>query len=175
MRTLIMKTIVIILIFFVEVSIYGQNSSLCDKETIIGKKENIKKEVEKYTKKYKTSVDITDTLKENIKNEYTYLQEEHNKIYKEIKKDIESGWSFVGEGRLCKTKYYYRLVELEKETNKFLTKHKTSESNKKSTKIDLFPIIITGLEKLAEYLEGKAKDKAEVFFEKFAWKTYEEL
>lgn len=175
MKTVIIKASIIILTLFAGASVYAQRSSLCDKETISGKKKNVKKEVEKYAKKYKNSSELSSEMKEELKIEYTNLQEEHNKIYTKIKKDIANGWSFIGDGRLCKTSYYYRLVELEKETNVFLSKKRIAENVEKSTKMDLIPIIITGLEKLSEYLEDKAKDKAEVFYKNYAWKTYEEL
>lgn len=156
---------------------YAQDRSPCDKVKESSKKVNVKKQAEQYARKYKNSSTASAEIKEEVKQEYIYLQEEYNKIFEEIKNDIANGYLFIGERQLCKTDYFSKLEKLDKKTNEFLFKDRdiSSTKNNKSVSIDWPELLISALTWIIEKAENAAQTNADKFYEKVAWKTYSEL
>lgn len=177
MKTLNLKMVITILILSAQTLVYAQDDA-CKKEIVSKQMKDAKKEAEKYAKKFKDDKVIPNTVKESVKNEYTALQEGYNKVYGEIKGDIAAGLLFVGENRLCKTKYYSRLQELDKQTRIFISKKRTDDKGIPKSGPGVGEIIIavvSVLEKVYSALESAAENKADKFYDKLAWKSYDEL
>lgn len=178
MKTLNLKMLIASLILSAQTLVYAQTDP-CKTEIVSKQMKDAKKEAEKYAKKFKDGKITSDaTIKEAVKNEYTTLQEGYNKVYSEIKDDIAAGLMFVGEKRLCKTKYYLQLQALDKQTIIFMSKKRTIDKGIPKSGAGVGEIIIavvSVLEKVYSALESAAENKADKFYEKLAWKSYDEL
>ncbi len=153
---------------------WGQEADPCNKRTAMQNQTEVKKVVEAYVKNQKSSSSLSEKAKERMKEKYTELQQGYNKIYNDIKTDIAKGYLFVGERRLCKTKYYSKLEILEEKTNEFLLRNWEVTEVQKSIP-EWIAKVISGLIWLEEFAGEQAQKKADRFYAKVAWKNYDEI
>lgn len=180
--------------------VWGQEAEKndpCTRVTGIIDEIRLKDKMDELIREVKKSAKLSEDDKKEIKIVYTDLQDKHNKVYDEIRRDIANGLLFVGKRRLCRLDYYTLLQKLESESLVFIavtkeklaeriqitnpkTLGKTSLYNKmkeieSSPSIDIISTLISGLPWLIKFVEERAQKQADEFYEQVKWKDYDKI
>lgn len=186
------RLLLIIMVLGFAVQSWGQEDH-CTRVTGIIDEIRLKDKVDELIREVKKSSKLSEEDKKEIKIIYTDLQDKHNKVYEEIKRDIANGLLLVGKRRLCRLDYYTQLQKLENESLVFIAVVKgkmTTETPKNKLKnslyskmnemesspsIDIISTLVSGLPWLIKFVEEKAQKQADEFYEQVKWEDYDKI
>lgn len=165
----------------------------CTRVTGIIDEIRLKDKINELIREVKKTSKLSEEDKKEIKIIYTDLQDKHNKVYEEIRRDITNGLLFVGKRRLCRLDYYTQLEKLENESLVFIavvkdkmmteipknkvknTLYSKMNEMESSTSIDIISTLVSGLPWLIKFVEERAQKQADEFYEQVKWKDYDKI
>ncbi len=165
----------------------------CTRVTAIIDEIRLKDKINELIREVKKTSKLSEEDKKEIKIIYTDLQDKHNKVYEEIRRDITNGLLFVGKRRLCRLDYYTQLEKLENESLVFIavvkdkmmteipknkvknTLYSKMNEMESSTSIDIISTLVSGLPWLIKFVEERAQKQADEFYEQVKWKDYDKI
>ncbi len=139
--------------------------------------DSLRKEIEREISLLKCKDKINEDDKKEMEKQYTSLKNEYNGIYTKIADDIRMGMLFVGEKRLCKSKYQKMINDATKNAGQLLSDLKEINSGDKglSTKGCDATCLLNLVTLLVDYVQDLADKKATTFYETAKWKNYDDI
>jgi hypothetical protein len=157
----------------------------CNKKTVALNKDEVKIQTEYLIRKLKLyGASFTDDSLKLYKIDYEAIRGKLNSIYSKVRDDIASGFTFVGEGAICR-RYGDQFVAAINEANGFNKRLANDLARKglivKSSAISFsaqspgwigWIIQMVGI---TLQLDKEAREKAELFYKDNAWQSFDDI